>query len=93
MVKNFGLFEILNITAGPVTESSVKLASNIARSCKDIYYYIGSTVDAGYKNTLGSRKDVLITGMFYIGNARTVFQEMVLDGSYNRHVLITGMFL
>ena len=43
-----------------------------------------STVDAGYKNTLGSRKDVLITGMFHIGNARTVFQEMVLDGSYNR---------
>ena len=50
-------------------------------------------MDAGYKNTLGSRKDVLITGMFYIGNARTVFQEMVLDGSYNRHVLITGVLI
>ena len=31
--------------------------------------------------------------MFYIGNARTVFQEMVLDGSYNRHVLITGVLI
>ena len=50
-------------------------------------------MDAGYKNTLGSRKDVLITGMFYIGNARTVFQEIPGDGSYNRHVLITGVLI
>ena len=31
--------------------------------------------------------------MFYIGNARTVFQEIPGDGSYNRHVLITGVLI
>ena len=72
--------------------------------CEYLHYFIElyvfpSTVDAGYKNTVGSRRIcsyiryVLITGMFYIGNARTVSQEMVIDGSYNRHVLITGVHI
>ena len=48
------------------------------------------------KNTLGSRKDVVKSVCSYNRHVvyrkfEIVFQEMVLDGSYNRHVLITGV--
>ena len=39
-------------------------------------------METGYKNIIGSRKDVLITGMFLYPAC-----------SYNRYVLITGVLI
>ena len=44
------------------------------------------TVDAGYKNTLGSRKICSYNGINYTVDMKTVFQKMVLypECSYNQ---------
>ena len=52
---------------------------------------IRNKVKIGYKNIVGSRKNDLIKGK--INTYRDVLKRFQRECSYNRYVLITGMFL